>query len=75
IVDASDASDILMVYAIIQTGGAEELAKEDIPFGDLDGDGELNAADASLALRYYSFIQTGGKKSFAEYMDEGLDQQ
>ena len=75
IVDASDASDILMVYAIIQTGGAEELAMEDITFGDLDGDGELNAADASLALRYYSFIQTGGKKSFAEYMDEGLDQQ
>ena len=72
-VDAADASGILSSYAMLQTGGAESLSREELSLGDLDGDGRLDASDASLVLSYYAFIQTGGELTFIEFLQSDTE--
>ncbi|MDE6520098.1 MAG: hypothetical protein K2K91_06535 [Ruminococcus sp.] len=81
IVDANDASLMLSYYAYLSTGGTEELDKflnitdaSAYPqtvsgkFGDIDGNGVVDAGDASAILSYYSYTSTGGTKSLEEFL-------
>jgi len=66
-VDANDASYILTVYAMIQTGETVTLTDEEQWAGDVDFSGVIDAADASAVLGYYVYFSTGGKLSSDEY--------
>ncbi|MDE7097704.1 MAG: hypothetical protein K2O60_00970, partial [Ruminococcus sp.] len=81
IVDANDASLMLSYYAYLSTGGTEELDKflnitdaSAYPqtvsgkFGDIDGNGVVDAGDASAILSYYYYTSTGGTKSLEEFL-------
>lgn len=67
-IDAIDASDILMEYAIMQTGGSPTFSKLQKKAADVNGDGIVDATDASDVLSYYAFTSTGGKLSFEEFL-------
>jgi hypothetical protein len=75
-VDATDASEILQVYARISTGEKpEEIGADLVAACDIDGDSKVDSADASAVLEYYAFIQTGGTGTLEEYLkkDEETD--
>lgn len=68
-VDASDASNVLAVYALVSTGKDSELTEEQIAAADVNKDGSIDASDASLILAYYAYIQTGGTGTLEEYLN------
>ena len=39
-------------------------------FGDIDGNGLINANDATLILRYSAYVGTGGTKTFSDFIKE-----
>ena len=39
-------------------------------FGDIDGNGLINANDATLILRYSAYVGTGGTKAFSDFVKE-----
>ena len=59
-VDASDASLVLVEYAILSTGGDKTLTGELEIVADVNSDGTVDASDASLILSFYAFLSTGG---------------
>lgn len=67
-VDASDASNVLAVYAAVQTGNKSALTSEIKKIADVDGNGIVDASDASTILAFYAYRQTGGNKSFADFI-------
>ena len=46
-----------------------EVVKEPL-FGDIDGDGLIDAGDASIILSYYVYLQTGGEKPLTDMLVE-----
>lgn len=68
-VDASDASNVLAVYALVSTGKESELTAEQIAAADVNKDGTIDASDASLILAYYAHISTGGTGTLEEYLN------
>ena len=68
-VDASDASNVLAVYALVSTGKESELTAEQIAAADVNKDGSIDASDASLILAYYAYISTGGTGTLEEYLN------
>ncbi|MBR6985865.1 MAG: D-alanyl-D-alanine carboxypeptidase family protein [Ruminococcus sp.] len=66
-IDATDASDILVEYSILSTGGTGKLTGEAFRAADVNKDGVINASDASNVLEYYSYLSTGGKGSLEAY--------
>ena len=69
-IDASDASAVLVSYAIAQTGGEamDSYTADQLKAADVDGNGTADASDASSILAFYAYKQTGGDKSFAEFL-------
>ena len=67
IVDASDASDILSVYAALSTGEEVGLTMEELMLADVNNDGMTDATDSSDVLNYYAFVSTGGDIKPEEY--------
>ncbi len=57
-VDAKDASLVLMHYSSQSTGGSGALPDEIEMYSDYNGDGAIDARDASGILAYYSLIST-----------------
>jgi len=69
VVDSTDASDILGLYAALNTGSkAEDFDPGFMAASDVDNDGMIDATDASFVLQYYSYTQTGGTGTMEEYM-------
>ena len=67
-VDATDASFVLSVYAIISTGGKSGLTQEQVKAADVNSDKKVDAADASDILSYYSYVSTGGKDDILTFL-------
>lgn len=63
-VDSSDASCVLVNYAIIQTGGESELTEIQKKAADVNKDGMMDSSDASKILTYYAMISTGKEPSW-----------
>ena len=63
-IDASDASQILGIYATYSTGGTPEETEEQLLSADVNSDGNVDASDASTVLSYYAYVSTGGEDSF-----------
>lgn len=68
IIDASDASFVLGVYAAIQAGKEVNLTDEQLEAADVDGNDVINASDASTILGYYSYTQTGNNIGFPDFI-------
>ena len=66
VVDSSDASEVLMLYAQVSTGGGE-LSAEVKAVADINGDGLVDSSDASLILEYYAYVSTGGTDSAEKF--------
>ena|GEM_PF-990997 len=65
IIDASDASAVLVEYAATQTGAAPSV---DPAIADVNSDSFVDASDASSILQYFAYTQTGGQLSFPEFL-------
>ncbi|MGN0677210.1 MAG: dockerin type I domain-containing protein, partial [Ruminococcus sp.] len=59
-INASDASLVLNVYAILSSGGENPLTEEQQTVADVNNDGNINASDASAILSYYAYVSSGG---------------
>ncbi len=69
IINATDASEILKVYALASTGDASLLTESFKKLADVNKDGTADAADSSAILAYYAYISTGGAGSVEEYFN------
>ena len=69
ILDASDASILLMKYAQYSIGAATPT-EEDLALSDVNKDGMIDAIDASWLLAYYAAVSTGKELSFDEFYKE-----
>ena len=67
LVDASDASEILVEYANTSTGGDSSFTGEQFRTADINSDGFVDSNDASGVLRYYAYVQTGGGLASDEF--------
>ena len=72
VVDSSDASEVLMIYAMVSTGGGE-LSEEQKSVADINGDGLVDSSDASLILEYYAYVSTGGTDTADVYFSKEQD--
>lgn len=68
IINATDSSNILKTYALLQTGQDIELTPAQIKAADINRDGRLDAKDATDALRYYSYLSTGGDLTLVDFL-------
>lgn len=57
-VDASDASVALSVYALLSTGGSMDISDEQFNIADVNNDGFIDSSDASAIISYYSYLAT-----------------
>jgi len=69
IVDSSDASELLSLYAQMSTGG-EPISEDTLKIADVNFDGMADSSDASLILEYYAYISTGGDKKSNDYFHD-----
>ena len=68
IINASDASQILATYSLVQVGGDIPLTEAQIAAADINKDGKVDAKDASDALRYYTYLSIGGTLTIEEFL-------
>ena len=66
--DASDASQILGIYAVYSTGGTPTETEEQLLSADVNGDSMIDASDASTVLAYYAYLSTGGTVDIETFM-------
>ena len=59
-IDAKDASMILIAYSKASTGDSDGLSHEQRSAADVNSDGKIDAKDASVILAYYSLVSTSG---------------
>lgn len=59
-IDAKDASMILIAYSKASTGDSDGLSDEQRSAADVNSDGKIDAKDASVILAYYSLVSTSG---------------
>ncbi|WP_455529034.1 dockerin type I domain-containing protein [Ruminococcus sp.] len=69
ILDASDASILLMRYAQYSIGAATPT-EEDLALSDVNKDGMIDAIDASWLLAYYAAVSTGKEMRFEDFYKE-----
>lgn len=62
IVNSSDASNILEIYADISTGGNPQLDENKLLACDVNRDSIINSSDASLILDYYAKVSTSSEE-------------
>lgn len=67
IVDATDASSVLVEYASLSTTEQITFTENQTACADINGDGFIDAVDASYILSYYAYTSTGGTISFDEW--------
>lgn len=69
-VDSSDASDVLMEYAITSTGGAPAFTALQKLLANVNFDLTIDSADASDILVYYAYTSTGGSMSSNDFFKQ-----
>ncbi len=70
VIDASDASDVLHIYALLSTGGEDKVSEDSLIIADVNRDGNADASDASAILGYYAYLSTqGGNMTITEYIN------
>ncbi len=67
-IDAKDASDILVEYSKMSTGGASSFSDKQKTAANVNGDDKIDAKDASAILSYYSYTSTGGKEDIESFL-------
>lgn len=72
IIDASDASCILTIYADFSTNSPTSFTETQIMSADTNGDMNVDVNDASLVLEYYSYVASGGTKSPDEFFADNI---
>jgi len=65
--DASDASEILIAYALLSTGQSTGWTDEQNNCADVNHDGKIDSSDASSVLIYYTYKSTGGISNLEDY--------
>lgn len=68
VINSSDASKVLSVYAITATGGNSPLSDIQKTAADVNKDSAVDSSDASSILAYYAFTATGGEGSIEEFL-------
>jgi hypothetical protein len=61
VVDAKDASKVLVEYALLSTGKPETFNDQQKANGDVNFDTKIDSKDASKILAYYAYLSTGGE--------------
>lgn len=70
IIDATDATDILVYYAAISTGEKTDWSEEQTFAADINSDGQIDSSDSSSILAYYSYISTSDSyENIYSYID------
>ena len=67
-VNASDASQLLIACAEIGAGNPDILTSAQSAAADVDVNGEINAGDATVILQYAAYTGAGGTDSFIDYL-------
>ncbi len=62
-VDAVDATEILVEYANLSTGGSAMFSDNQKLAGDVNSDNMIDAVDATMILTFYAYLSTGGTES------------
>ncbi len=62
-VDASDASEILVVSAMSGANGSVDLTSEQLKYADINSDGSINSVDAAYILMYAADVGAGLEES------------
>lgn len=62
VINASDASEVLEIYALISTG-VKKSVENSYNTADINEDGKIDSADASVILEFYSYLSTNGKET------------
>lgn len=57
-INAADASDVLVEYSLMSTGGSGTFGGYQLYTGDYDGNGRVDASDATEILKEYSRLST-----------------
>ena len=70
--DASDASQILGIYAVYSTGGTPDETEQQLLSADVNSDGMVDASDASTVLAYYAYLSTGGTVNIETFMSSEI---
>lgn len=70
IVDAVDATNILMEYSVLSTSGKSTFDDEQKESADINKDGIIDSSDASCVLAYYSYTSTGGELAINVWYNE-----
>lgn len=70
VIDATDASAVLTIYAANQTGEPLILTDREQTAANVNGDQYIDATDASAILSYYSYTQTGGTADIVTFISE-----
>ncbi|GEM_PF-1536459 len=74
-VDSSDASALLEMYAELSVSASPEITEEKLLVSDINGDRSVNAADASDILAYYNYVSTGGTDGIKGFTAQGTPKQ
>ncbi|MBO5163874.1 MAG: leucine-rich repeat protein [Ruminococcus sp.] len=69
-VDSSDASLVLVEYAMLSTGKNGNFSESVKKLADLNKDGMTDSSDASLILAYYAHVSTGGTDSIEDFLNK-----
>ena len=68
IINAVDASNILVLYAALSSGGA--LSNTELSVCDINRDNLLNAVDASLVLAYYADLALNPNMTLEQFVNK-----
>ena len=70
-IEPFDEKTDIVAFGHTITVNADGTVKQDDTafFGDINGDGFINAKDATCILRYSAYVGTGGNKSLKEYVE------
>lgn len=67
--DATDASFILVEYAVLSTSGEGTFTEDMKKYADINKDGKVDSIDSSLILSYYAYTSTGGTDTIDKYLE------
>ncbi len=68
-VNAVDATNVLVEYAQVSTGGNSTFSDVQKTVADIDKNGIIDAVDATYILSYYAYISTGGKLDIEKWKE------
>lgn len=70
LIDAVDATSILIEYAEMSTSGNSTLSVEQKKSADVNSDGIIDSVDATFVLSYYAETSTGGNITLIDFIEK-----